>query len=125
MVTVDPTGAVDGIIVIEGPTTTVMVSAGPTQKSDAGGLPVTVTWNAPWLPAGGVAAPDISPAFMEQVENVVPAGMPVIVQDVSLGSKPQPWMYTVCVAITVKGGEGGAHGPVLLSENPTLGSTWN
>jgi hypothetical protein len=125
-VTVDPTGADDGMTVIEGPVTIVMVSAGPTQLSGVGALPVTVTPYGPGvLVAGGVAAPDISPASMEQVEYTVPAGRPVIVQDVSLGSKPQPWMYTVCVAITVKGGEGGSHGPVLLSENPTLGLNWN
>jgi hypothetical protein len=62
---------------------------------------------------------------MEQVEYVVPAGRPVIVQDMSVGSKPQPSMYNVCVAISVKGGEGGVHGPVLLNENPTLGFSVN
>jgi hypothetical protein len=34
-------------------------------------------------------------------------------------------MYNVCVAINVKGGEGGVHGPVLVSENPTLGFNVN
>jgi hypothetical protein len=90
-------------------------------------LPVMMTVYDPALPAAGISPPDISPALMGQLRLIVgaPGRVPLYVQNVSPGSKPQPWMYRVCVSITEKGGGAKVHGPVLLSENAMLGVTVN
>jgi hypothetical protein len=89
-------------------------------------LPVAVIVYGPAVPTGGVNPPESSPAFTEHVRRVEPTGTgPPYVQNVDPGSKPQPWMYRVCVSITAKGVGLGVNGPVLLSENAMLGSTLN